>query len=45
MKLRPYAKSAAYYDLIYESIVDCEEECNLLEDLFRQCAARKVKRV
>ncbi|MCJ2520821.1 MAG: class I SAM-dependent methyltransferase, partial [Candidatus Thermoplasmatota archaeon] len=45
MKLRSYAKSAAYYDLIYESIVDYEEECNLLEDLFRQCAARKVKRV
>lgn len=40
-----YEESAAYYDLIYEPIVDYERECDLLERIFREHATREVHRV
>ncbi len=45
MKMAPYAKSAPYYDLIYESIVDYEKECDLLEDIFQEHAEREVGKI
>ncbi|MFQ5837825.1 MAG: class I SAM-dependent DNA methyltransferase [Thermoplasmata archaeon] len=45
MKLGPYARSAPYYDFVYESIVDYEGECDLLEAIFQRYGERKVETV
>lgn len=40
-----YARSAPYYDLIYDPLVDSEREADLLEEIFRRYARRPVQRV
>lgn len=40
-----YARSAPYYDLIYDPIVDYEREADLLEEVWRRDATRPINRV
>jgi SAM-dependent methyltransferase len=43
--LRAYERSARYYDLIYEGLVDYDADCDFLEEVFHRYARTSVGRV